>query len=273
MNPFDFIIREDEAKYHARSAAGEYLSSHMLAEFRKSPFRYQEKLLGKTQESDKAEYAFGRAAHKLILEGEDEFERCYTVSDGPVNDRTGKPYGKETKAYQDWLSVQKGDVVTTSDYDKIRTMANSVATHPAAPHLTRYESEEGVAEGVVRAFYSGIPCQIRMDYFRKDIGIVDLKTCANIELFEVDARKYGYILQMAFYQAVLQAASGVFYPVHIIAVDKTDSAVCGVWQIPAVELEAASRINEAAIFRLNECREKGIFPTGFEQKRILTYNI
>ena len=267
MNSADIFIREDETAYHARSRTGQYLSSHMLAEFHRSPYRYHQKITGEIEDKDKPEYAFGRAVHKMILEGGAAFEKTYTVSDGPVNERTGKPYGKDTKAYQDWLSVQRGEVVTTADFEIIADMQNSVENHPVAPELLW----DGMAESVVRADYHGMPCQIRMDKFSPSAGIIDLKTCADIEFFEADARKYGYILQLAFYWAVLMVATGKSYPVHMIAVDKTESHICGVWQIPEVELEAAERINAAAIRRLIECRNSGIYPTGFEQKRILTY--
>ena len=268
MSDLYFMKREPENEYHARSRSGEFLSSHMLAEFRRSPFRYHQKLTGAIADPDKAEYAFGRAAHKMILEGHAAFEMAYTVSDGPVNERTGKPYGKDSKAYQEWLAEQEHEVVSSADYETIFAMDKNILAHPVAPYLIA----DTVAEGVVRAEYCSVPCQIRMDAFSADRGIVDLKTCADIEFFEVDARRYGYILQMAFYRAVLHAATGIYFPVHIIAVDKTELHIVGVWQIPDVELEAAERINAAAIRRLSECRERNRWPTLFEQKRILTFN-
>ena len=63
--------------------------------------------------------------------------------------------------------------------------------------------EYGEPEGVVRADYCGMPCQIRMDWFEPHHGIVDLKTCDDLTWFEADARRYGYAHQLAFYRAVL----------------------------------------------------------------------
>ena len=79
---------------------------------------------------------------------------------------------------------------------------------------------DGVAEGVVRAEYNSVPCQIRMDWFSPESGLADLKTCDSLKWFESDCRRYGYIYQMAFYRAVIRETTGVSVPVHIIAVEK-----------------------------------------------------
>lgn len=262
------ITHEPEAEYHARSKSGEYLSSHMLARFQEMPYKYFATISGLYQEPEKPEYAFGTAAHKMILEGEEAFNETYIVSDGPENPRTGKPYGKDSKAYQDWAAEQIGEVVTNTDYDEIKVMWKHVAVHPEIPEKLLLPG--GIAEGVVRAEIEGVKCQIRMDYFHPDVGIVDLKTCRDIRFFDYDMRAFGYAFQMAFYRAVLRAACGTEFPVHMIAVDKTEFHVAGYWNIPAAELDIAERINAAAIRRLKECRESGKWPTGYERKQIFT---
>ena len=78
-------------------------------------------------------------------------------------------------------------------------------TIPALPTC----SSEGEAEGVVRAKYCDLPCQIRMDWFDAHQGIVDLKTCDDLTWFEADARRYGYAHQLAFYRAVLAQVIGM----------------------------------------------------------------
>ena len=73
-----------------------------------------------------------------------------------------------------------------------------IRTHELAASLL----SEGVAEGVVRANYCGVACQIRMDWFEPHQGIVHLKTCDELTWFEADARRFGYGHQVAFYRAV-----------------------------------------------------------------------
>ena len=105
MTSFDVLEKlavVPEADYHAASRKGTWLSSHLLADFRRCPEFYHRKVTVGVVEKPSRAYALGRAAHKLILEGEQAFREDYTVSDGPTNPKTGQPYGKLTKAYAEW---------------------------------------------------------------------------------------------------------------------------------------------------------------------------
>ena len=95
-----------------------------------------------------------------------------------------------------------------------------------------------------------MPCQIRMDWFDPHQGIVDLKTCDDLTWFEADARRFGYVHQLAFYQAVLAQVVGIFMPVHLIAVEKKEPFRCGVWKVAPDALVQAQRENREAIDRL-----------------------
>jgi exodeoxyribonuclease VIII len=125
-----------------------------------------------------------------------------------------------------------------------------------------------VAEGVCRAEYGGIPCQVRPDYFHSDHGIVDLKTCDDLTWFEADARRYSYLHQVAFYRAVLRAASGSTFPVHIVAVEKKEPFRVGVWLVAESALDFADAENAAAIERLKDCLATGTWPSGYETVRV-----
>ena len=68
MNTGKFLtIPADE--YHAASRSGQYMSSHLLADFRESPELYRRKTNGEIAEAEGPALALGRAAHCLILEG------------------------------------------------------------------------------------------------------------------------------------------------------------------------------------------------------------
>lgn len=266
LNILNLFKYESDEVYHGRSKSGECVSSHLLSLFSRSPWKYYQTISGQHQDPDKPEYAIGRAAHKLILEGDKAFDECYTVADGPINPKTGAVFGRSTKAYQDWLLDQPGEVISTEDYEEIVKMAQSCREHKEiAPLLS-----EGIAEGVIRAKLSGILCQIKVDFFNPVEGIVDLKTCRDIEFFEKDCRDFGYAYQLAFYQSVLEQATGIKYPVHIIAVDKTDYHIAGRWDIPNAELERCAKINNASLMRLAKCRETQVWETGFERTRVFS---
>ena len=259
-----FITREPAEVYHARSQ--DFLTSHQLADFRKCPLLYRRKRLGLIPDADTSAYLVGRAAHTLILEGRAAFEARYAVG-GPINPRTGQPFGSNTKAFRAWAESQGRPVLTDAQVELVERLEAAVRSHELAMELLA----DGLAEGVMRAEYCSEPCQIRMDWFGPQCGLVDLKTCDDLTWFEPDARRFGYVHQMAFYLAVLARAAGETFPVHIIAVEKKEPYRCGVWRVSSSALAIAQQENAEAIQRLKRCRELDHWPTGYERLRTLEH--
>ena len=257
-----------EAEYHEATRRGEYLSSHMLMDFMKCPLTYKQKLDGLiTTERTEAMF-LGAAAHKLILEGEDAFRAAYTVSDGPVNPKTGETFGRLTKAYKDWLAIQPTPVVSTKDYALFSNMRQMVWRHEDAAILLN----EGLAERVVRwEIREGVMAQSRMDWFdpAREV-LVDLKTCADIDKFERDAVAMGYITQLAFYSNGLEAAGFQPRSVCIIAVEKQAPYRCGVWQIGEDDLRSEETRILNAVNDLKIAKHSDKWETGYESMRTLT---
>jgi len=260
-----FFTHEPADEYHARSKAGEYMSSHLLADFRESPALYRKKILGQIEDNESPALILGRAAHCLILEGRKAFDRDYLVADGPVNPKTGEPFGIKSKAYVDWAVGQEREVVSGKDFNFLLKLQVGIWNHPAASRLLA----DGTAEGVVRAEYCGVPCQIRMDWFSPNFGLVDLKTCDSLRWFESDVRRYGYLYQLAFYRAVIRKATGRTVPVHLAAVEKNEPFSAGVWQLSEEVLDLAEIANLAALERFRACCMTGVWPTGYEEVRVI----
>ena len=190
------VIQEPFELYRER--AKEYLTSHALADFRKCPLLYQRKKQGLIPDEDRPAYLIGRALHTLVLEGRDRFDEEYAVG-GPVNPKTGMPYGPNTKTFAEWVASCGKQVLTDAQYELVRNMAQGVRSHQIAVDLL----SSGIPEGVVRAEYCAVPCQARIDWLDPHRGILDLKTCDDLTWFQADAKRYGYVYQMAFYRAVL----------------------------------------------------------------------
>jgi len=259
----NILEAESAEEYHAK--ASEYLSSHQLLDFMRCPWLHHKKAIGLIEDKDSPAYLVGRAAHVRILEGRNVYETAFALG-GPINERTGKPYGANTKAFAEWAHAQGKPVLSHDQVELIEQMASGVAMNDEAVDLLLY----GRAEGVVRAEYCGVPCQIRIDWVHPHRGIVDFKTCDDLTWFESDARRYGYHRQMAFYQAVLaQSLDGLLVPVHLVAVEKKEPFRCGVWRVSDDTLAIAQRENEAAIRRLVACRKQNHWPTGYEEVRVL----
>lgn len=265
MNPK--ILSIPAAEYHAASRCGLYVSSHLLDDFRNSPELYRRKISGEIEDSDSPALALGRATHCLILEGRVAFDQQYIVTDGPINERTGEPFGKATKTYAEWLASQDREIVSTKDYAFILKLQKSIWMHEVASRLLN----KGFAEGVIRIEYCGVPCQIRMDWLSPEYGLVDLKTCDCLGWFDMSCRSLGYIQQMAFYRAVYREATGETLPVHFVAVEKREPFSTGVWEIAPNVLDDAEHINETALKQLRECRLKDKWPTGYEEVRIINH--
>jgi len=257
------LIREPADAYHAK--AGEYLTSHLLADFRKCPFLYHQKRLDLVADGDRPAYLVGRAAHTLILEGRERFDAEYAIG-GPINPNTGKPYGKNTKTFAAWAEAQGKPVLSHEQAELIERMAAAVKGHEAAMTLL----SDGMPEGVVRTEYGGVLCQARLDWLSPGQGLVDLKTADDIDYFECDARRYGYLHQLAFYQRVLAGAADVLAPVHFVAAEKHPPHRVGLWRADQDSLNQCAAENEAAIRRLTEYDRTDTWPTLYESPLVLT---
>ena len=267
---YPFIVDIPADEYHEAAKRGEFLSSHLLGDFRNCPLLYKKKMSGQIEPIDTAAYQTGRALHTLILEGRTRFDEEYLISSGPINPKTGEPFGKTTKAYKEWLAAQKRPTIDSEEFGWMSKLQSSVWLHPVANALL----EHGRAEGTVRVELHGEPCQIRMDWFNPDFNgkpvIVDLKTCDNLSFFERDARKYGYPEQLAFYREVFKEASGGTYcDVYIVAIEKREPYRCGVWKLTDELLDQSAAANYTAMSVLKECRCRNEWPTGYEDERVL----
>ena len=194
VDDLSFLLCEPAEVYHAQGAT--FLSSHQLAEFRRNPLLFRKKELGLVKEEDRPAYLIGRAAHALVLEGREAYEDRYAFG-GPVNPKTREPYGSRTKAFEEWAAVQGKPVLTHDQMALIENLYAAVSAHEHAAALLA----DGVPEGVVRAEYCGVACQARLDWLSPTRGIVDLKTCDNLDWLQMDARSYGDAPQLALFRA------------------------------------------------------------------------
>jgi len=259
VEPMDIYL--EKAKNH--------LTSHQLKEFRDNPLLYFKRKCGLIpEEADRPAFLFGRATHTMILEGRERLEAEYAIG-GPVNPKTGAVYGTRTKAFAEWAETQGKPVLTGEQVALIEELNAAVRAHPHAADLLA----DGVAEHVARTDYRDVPCQARLDWLNPEQGIVDLKTCDTLTFFEMSARSYGYIHQMAFYRAVLGQLIGNLaeIPVHILAIEKQEPYRCGVWRLAPDVLKHAQKENEQAMERLKRCEATGAWPTGYEEVRTFDY--
>lgn len=260
---------ENERDYHALSKSGDVMSSGMLKKFRDCPYQYHRIISGLVKESDSPAFRFGRAVHKICLEGIPAFNKAYAIG-GPINERTGKSFGVGTKAHDEWLAANgysRDQVINEDEGDTLVTMANSVRKHPQASALLDF----GWPELVARTLLHGVMCQIRIDWLTHDADgnfcIVDLKTCSDLSWFQSDAYRYGYPHQFAFYRDVCQAVTGREFRFMVVAVEKEEPHRTGLWHVSPEVLDMHSAINKEALENYKQCKASDVWPTGYEDMR------
>jgi hypothetical protein len=91
--------------YHAHPAIGSTTAKLALTSMR----LLRDRLDGIAENPDKPCYQVGRLAHMMALEPE-RFAACI-VDQGPINERYGKPYGRDTKAFAEWQEANPDKVV------------------------------------------------------------------------------------------------------------------------------------------------------------------
>ena len=279
MDRPSWLLNIGSDEYHAATKRNEYITSHRLALFRKCPALYKKTIDGKIVEGDTAAFALGRATHTLILEGAAKYTAEYVTSDGPVNIHTGKPYGKQTVAYANWLAAQTKPVISTADFSMMQNMREAVHAHAVAADLLSF----GFTEGTIRTEWSGVPVQCRIDWFDAERNlIVDLKTCNDVDRFGYDIRDFGYVFQMAFYAKCVSLARGEKIDVwpqiprcYLIAAEKKEPFRVSVTEICAATLDGAIYNHmggldwrddaSAMLAELKQCRQANVWPTRFEK--------
>ena len=76
--------------------------------------------------------------------------------------------------------------------------------------------------------------------------------------FENDAKRFGYIHQLAFYQNVIGKATNQFVNVYLIAVEKREPYRCGVWQITTTATSSErGNLRRYASITSRDCNTQG----------------
>jgi hypothetical protein len=202
-----------------------------------------------------AEMLLGSAFHTYLLE-RPRFETEYVVSDGPINPKTGFPFGRETKAMGEWIAQQAKPVVCGTDFQRLRAMAERVLYNEQA----RVILEAGEAEVSLTWDMAGKTCKGRMDWLAEGGNLFcDVKTTrsANPKSFARDAANMGYFMQMAFYADGYERITGKRAVPVIIAIEKEEPYACAVYVIGEAGLTLGRDQYQEALRRLAEAEKAG----------------
>jgi len=191
----------------------EALSNSMLKTLKESPAEFHARYIAKDYPQQYTEaFQTGHLLHCLALEPQC-FDERYQVMSGPINERTGKPFGKDTKAYTDWLASFKPteglQVIESDDYYRAVAMVRSLNKHPVISKLLNRGSMliEQPVYGKLSFENADLDFRCKPDLVLVEEGIVvDVKTSedASPSNFKSSAYKFGYETQAWLYTRLLQ---------------------------------------------------------------------
>jgi len=256
------ILEMTDAEYFA--SYSDFMTATQLKTFKKSPQLFDLERRGVIVKPETQTLRDGSAFHCGILEGRETFLERYTVSDGPVNLRTGKPFGSQSKAFQAWIESQDNpaEVISSETAEAVFEARERVFEHPFAKLVFR----EGRPEVAVRAELGKVACQGKVDWLGENY-IADLKTCESIERFERHFFHYGYDLQAAFYCELVRANGLPCEKFFFVAVEKSPPFIVAVYLVSVATIEHARLEVYSLLEEYRECQKKDDWPTRTETLR------
>jgi hypothetical protein len=196
--------------YHADPAIGSTTAKLWL----ESPRLLRDELDGIRQRKDSRAFQFGRAAHAKFTDPALFLSLACT---GPINEKTGKPYGAETKAYTEWADANPGKIILGQ-----RELADLHLMDSRMPAQVReiLSDPDGVAESSIYVSLAGVAVKCRPDWISNGT-IYDIKTIGNMADAEKHISRYKYWFSHAWYRMIVKAETGQSMPFRFIFAEKS----------------------------------------------------
>ena len=165
---------------------------------------------------------FGTAVHTLMLEPS-RFAR--SVVPAPINPKTNKAYGGDTKAWEEYAAQHPGKLIMSDeDLERAKKMVTSVQNHAQAGKLLH--AEKGMSEAVMIWKEGPLLCKGRVDKITPEYR-VDLKTTSGLAKWDVWRKSvvdYGYFTQEAMYARGAKALGLPPYGVFVVVESESPHA-------------------------------------------------
>lgn len=250
--PFDVYVVIDAENHSA------------IEQMRRSPAHYQAYREGEL-DRDSAALSDGRLIHLALLE---PAKLLATVAVGPVNEKTGKCFGKDTKAWAEAEAANLGKTLITPDDKKMLIgISDSVKRSGLASRLLGHE---GRCECVIvwTDPVTGLKCKGRMDKYVPGIIAADVKSArdASPRGFRKAAASYGYHRQDAWYTWGIDCLGDPEIPFTFIAVEKEPPFGIGLYTFNHgdpdrdIDRNRAALENRELLNKIAACKQTGSFP-------------
>jgi len=219
-------------------------------------------------EVDTPAMRWGSALHTMILEP-DKFASDYTIG-GPVNPKTGQPFGSETKAFNEWALTQTKPILTREEHRLIVGMADAIAAHPLA--RTIRDAPRKTELSLFWELDDGTACKARIDCLQDGV-IWDIKTCrcAKKHAFHNAIMTYGYHLKAAWYldgacRCGLVKADVI---VRWLAVENAAPYALAIHRCGPMFLDLGHMAVERTLETIRECQKTNVWPSAYSQDELV----
>lgn len=209
----------------------------------------------------------GRAFCDFLTMGTAEFSGLYLVANGPENPKTGKPYGTDSKAYQEWAAKQDKKPISPAQFDMFGKMAKAYEGHGFVAGMTQMKR---IDNAILKATLSGVDVMAKIDRLYVSDGAViavDVKTTDDLCGFSGTASRLRYREQQALISLILSENDISDPQVRIAAVEKGPIPRCGIFAVSGIDSyeEMVCNVLEGYAKSL----KSGVFGTGFEAPVLL----
>jgi len=212
-----------------------------------------------TGEPDKptAAMVLGSALHARLLE---MTTSASLIIDGPINEKTGRPYGVDTIAYETFAKAHPGKIILSGDgREQLNGMAEAVMRHSLASKLIEARGESELVmvwdDGAVR-------CKGRLDKYVPRLLAFDLKTTKNAskKTWANAVNDYGYHVQAEFYRRGMEATGIGGTPFVFLVVESRRPYGVVLYEIDAESMAVAKHEVDRALAMVEACQRAGAWP-------------
>ena len=201
--------------YHSIKA----LSNSSLSVLKRSPTEFYKRFItGEMKGQESEAMLLGSAVHMLALEPE-RFDAEYVVLDGPINPQTGKPYGRDTKKFTQWLDAemmqQCRKILIREEFAESLAIAKAFQAHPTIAAIMALRAEKLFESEYAMLWVeddgSELDLKCKIDFVcPSERLIVDLKTTSDPSPYawSWSAEDFGYHRQAAIYSDAMEAKYG-----------------------------------------------------------------
>ena len=239
MSDWSIISDLPNQEYHSRKThIGSTGAKHILTS-RQKFFDLIQKPSKKTQAMRD-----GEAFHLAVLQPDEYLRR---IASEPINDRTGKPYGVDTAAYQAFIE-KNPEAIFPPDF-----IAMMIERMPC-------EVSDLLKGGRAEASYFGCVCGIQVK-FRPDYivetNIYDLKSIDDIDNIERAIAKYQYWFSAAWYRRLAMECTGKKHTFTLVFAEKNPPYRWRIVELGPVWFTKGNIKVDFALDEIRKCQESG----------------